>query len=179
MLFGLASCGFKLCNPCATLPPEQAPVYIQAERFASEMALLLSEKLAAQGVAVTESAELANSVLQLRNENVSRNILSVAPNGDVLEFEAVYLLNWSFSSGEARLVNQRPMVARRAYLYQETQILANEAESRLLVADMREQVANAIIRQLGLLATPAQQAVAEQEADTAASPAAEPNTVEQ
>jgi len=128
-------------------------MYVSAETPASELRLELEKRLRGNDYAVSSEASGANAEIRLLNEREGRSLLSTDTSGNILEYELRFSVTWSLIHGAFAVMGPRTDSARRAYRYNDANILANEAEARVLQQEMREEVAAAILRQIS--STPA------------------------
>src|SRR5690606_5105449 len=90
----LSSCGFHLRGD---LPLSHFPaMYIQSERH-SELASLLSSRLAYNKVELLSSYQQSAPMLQLLSDTLERRTLSLFPNGQVAEYELIYKVRYTLT----------------------------------------------------------------------------------
>lgn len=151
----LASCGFQPRGQ-AQLPPELAVLYIQSQTAIATPPGLVSRKLrtllASSGVTVVNDPAQATATLVVLRESDGRRTVSA----DRFDVKREYILAYDVSY-EVRLVNGKVLVpaesliANRALLFDENQVLGFEAAQEALANSMAEDLAWQIIRRLQAL----------------------------
>ena len=151
----LAACGFQPRGQ-AQLPPELAVLYIQSQTAIATPPGLVSRKLrtllASSGVTVVSDPAQATATLVVLRESDGRRTVSA----DRFDVKREYILAYDVSY-EVRLVNGKVLVpaesliANRALLFDENQVLGFEAAQEALVNSMAEDLAWQIIRRLQAL----------------------------
>lgn len=147
LLILLSSCGFHLRG---NLPLSQFPaIYIQSERH-SELAQLVSERLAHNKVQLLEHYQQDAPMLQLHNDSLERRTLSLFPNGQVAEYELIYKVRYTLTMPQG---NEQAYEFELFRDYQDdpNQALAKARELELMLDELRQQAANRIVRQLSRL----------------------------
>lgn len=149
------ACGFHL-RKMESLPFDA--IYVQGG--APAMQRDIKRQLAGGGVKVVESAEDAQAALELMGDRYEKRIMSLSGKGLVREYELIY--NVTFRVRNASTENWGPpqtVEQRRDFTYDDTQLLAKDAEEQRLVSDMRAEAVREILRRVGSLskqAAPAQ-----------------------
>ena len=151
----LAACGFQPRGQ-AQLPPELAVLYIQSQTAIATPPGLVSRKLrtllASSGVTVVSDPAQATATLVVLRESDGRRTVSA----DRFDVKREYILAYDVSY-EVRLVNGKVLVpaesliANRALLFDENQVLGFEAAQEALANSMAEDLAWQIIRRLQAL----------------------------
>ncbi|HQC71996.1 MAG TPA: LPS assembly lipoprotein LptE [Candidatus Competibacteraceae bacterium] len=151
----LAACGFQPRGQ-AQLPPELAVLYIQSQTAIATPPGLVSRKLrtllASSGVTVVNDPAQATATLVVLRESDGRRTVSA----DRFDVKREYILAYDVSY-EVRLVNGKVLVpaesliANRALLFDENQVLGFEAAQEALANSMAEDLAWQIIRRLQAL----------------------------
>lgn len=142
----LASCGFHLRGQ-AGMPFNT--LYIKTATPGTVLVNSLSRLLEANKVKMAESDEKADVVLEIVSELSDKQILSLGGDGRVNEFRLSYRV--SLRAYDVKHQNWLPaeeLVQRRDYSYDDTQVLAKEAEEEVLQQSMRSDMAQQIVRRL-------------------------------
>lgn len=142
----LSACGFHLRGQAGI--PFQS-IYLIAPNLNSPFVIELRRNLAANKVALSNSAEQADVVLNIVLENTEKQILSLGGDGHVNEFRLIYHVSLrAYNHQQQEWIPAEEMTQRRDYSYDDTQILAKEAEEALLYQSMRSDMVEQIIRRL-------------------------------
>lgn len=140
----LSSCGFHLRGD---LPLSHFPaMYIKSERH-SELATLVGERLTYNKVQLLDSYQQSAPMLQLIDDTLERRTLSLFPNGQVAEYELIYKVRYALTMPDGS-PQQYQFEIFRDYQDDPNQALAKSKELELLLAELRQQAANRIVRQL-------------------------------
>lgn len=143
----LTGCGFHLRGD---LPLSHFPaMHIQSERH-SELAALVSARLEHNKVQLLDSYQQTAPMLQLLDDTLERRTLSLFPNGQVAEYELIYKVKYALTMPEGE-PQQYQFEIFRDYQDDPNQALAKAKELELLLAELRQQAANRIMRQLARL----------------------------
>lgn len=143
----LTGCGFHLRGD---LPLSHFPaMHIQSERH-SELAALVSARLEHNKVQLLESYQQTAPMLQLLDDTLERRTLSLFPNGQVAEYELIYKVKYALTMPDGEPQHYQFEIFRD-YQDDPNQALAKAKELELLLAELRQQAANRIMRQLARL----------------------------
>lgn len=140
-----AGCGFHL-RGSRDLPV--AAVQVVDAGGASALAAEVRRQLELRGVRVTGTAPQA--VMRLSGEGVQQRVLSVDANtGKVREFELDYSVTVALADADGRPLGEpERLTVGRDYTFDETAVLGKFEERHLLERQLREDVAEAVIRRL-------------------------------
>lgn len=144
--FMLTACGFHLRQPS---PIAFKTVQIKGTTLINKA---LKKSLQEQGVKVVTDAEEAELQLELLKEENEQRILSLSGTGVVREYELYYRVQYRTKmAGEATWTLPVIMEGRRDYTYNDANLLAKQAEQKLLSESMQTDVLNGIMRRLSAL----------------------------
>ena len=145
LLIALAGCGFRL-RGTADLPFQTLFV----PNSDSGIALDLKRNLQAGSQAkVVDDAKQAEAVLVFSEEIREKNILSLTAQGRVREFQLRYRVGFRVHDGKgADFVPQNTILLTRDITFNDTDVLAKEAEEQLLFRDMQSDMVQQIMRRL-------------------------------
>lgn len=148
----LSACGFQMRGSY------HMPAYLKNICFQSASAGPLSkqvkQRLELSGVSLTDSKATCSELTLIR-DHLDRRTLSVFPNGQVAEYELIYSVEYAIftpqmrDSGEAE--RQFKFEIFRDYQDNPDAVLAKSREMKLILAEMRVQAADRIVRQLASL----------------------------
>lgn len=143
-LLALSGCGFHLRGEVG-MP--FASLYLDAPN--SLLMQELRRNLEMNKVRLTKTADEAEVVLHLSGELFDKQILTLGGTGRVNEFQLRYRLSLRAEDAKHNLwVTPEDMVLYRNYSYDDTKILAKEAEEALLVQSMRNDLVQQVVRRL-------------------------------
>ncbi len=146
LALALTACGFHLRQPS---PIAFKTVHIKGTTLINKA---LKKSLQEQGIRVVESADDAELQLELLREENERRILSLSGTGVVREFELYYRIQYRTKmADEPTWALPLTMEGRRDYTYNDANLLAKQAEEKLLAESMQVDVLNGILRRLSAL----------------------------
>lgn len=142
----LTACGFHLRQPS---PIAFKTVQIKGTTLINTA---LKKLLIEQGVKVVTDAEEAELQLELLKEENEQRILSLSGTGVVREYELYYRVQYRTKlASEATWALPLVMEGRRDYTYNDANLLAKQAEQKLLTDSMQTDVLNGIMRRISAL----------------------------
>ena len=145
LMLSVTACGFHLRGELA-LASSLVPVYIVSDKDK----VLRQELLALFELNAIEQARdrnIAASVLRIDSVERSRRVLSTDTNGLVREYELAYTLAYTFEGSDA-LKQQNTISLKRELVFDSSNVLAYNTESRFLYQDMQRNAARLILLQL-------------------------------
>ena len=142
----VAACGFQL-RGSATLP--FSTLYVQAaptSQFANDLRRAVSSGSATR---IAERSEEAEVILQVVSEAQEKQILSLTGGGRVSEFTLLYRVSFRLTDSKNREhIPASEVVLKRAYAFNDSQVLSKESEEALLYKDMRGDAVRQVVRRL-------------------------------
>lgn len=112
----------------------------------------LKKSLTGSGVEVINDAASAEMQIELLKEENEKRILSLSGDGLVNEYEVYYRVHFRTKFAEQALWSApKTMEARRDFSYSDANLLAKQNEEKRLIAGMRQDVTNGILRRLSAL----------------------------
>ena len=149
---GLSGCGFQLrgSNGEANLPfktmylgiPESSPLGSELKRNIR----------ANGGTQIVTEAKDADARLDIMSETREKVIQSLNSQGRIRQYTLYYRVTFQVKGkGEAILLPPTPIVLKRDISFNESQILAKEAEDALLYRDMQTDLVQQILRRLAAI----------------------------
>jgi LPS-assembly lipoprotein len=147
----LAACGFHL-RGTADLPFET--LYLPGA--AGGIALDLKRNIqAGTRVKVVDDAKKADAVMQFSEETRTKEILSLTGTGRVREFQLRYRVGFRVHDGKGGdYVPQSTIQLSRDIGFNDSEVLAREAEEGLLYRDMQTDMVQQIMRRLAAAQKP-------------------------
>ncbi len=142
----LAGCGFHLRGP-VSMPFET--LYLNTSNPGTLFILDLRRNLEANKVVLVDEAEQADAILEVVFESSDKQVLSLGADGRVNEFRLNYRVSLrAYDLKRRDWLPAEEFVQRRDYSFDDTQILAKEAEEALLQTSMRTDMVQQIMRRL-------------------------------
>ncbi|MEY3747935.1 MAG: hypothetical protein RL194_1394 [Pseudomonadota bacterium] len=144
LLLALTACGFQLRG---TADLAFKNLYMQGSKLTINKNLTRSLKV--NGVTVVDNPEKAELFLEMLSEQREQKILSLSGGGKVREFEIIYRVSFRLRSPSSETWGPVQTVEnRRDFSYDDSQLLAKEAEEERLLEDMRNAATREIMRLL-------------------------------
>ncbi|WP_455199829.1 LPS-assembly lipoprotein LptE [Kaarinaea lacus] len=154
LLLVLQSCGFHL-RGSVDLPPEIHQLAIDDVTTTSQIATELRIQLRRQDIRLLDNVDDAKLVIVIDAERHQRRVMTVSPEGQVQEFELIYIVNYAIhnkDNQEASISNQN-LTIRRGLRFDETAVLGKTSEETRLQQDMVRAAAEQVLRRLQKVST--------------------------
>ena len=147
----LAGCGFRL-RGTADLPFQS----LYVPNADSGIALDLKRNVQAGSQAkVVDDAKQAEAILVFSDETRAKEILSLTGTGRVREFQLRYRIGFRVHDGKGgEYVPQSVIQLTRDVTFNDSEILAKEAEEQLLFRDMENDMVQQVLRRLASVEKP-------------------------
>ncbi len=146
-LLSLAACGFHLRG--ATDVPFKS-IHIQGSTLV--ISKRLDRTLKNNDVKILKSAEDAELQLELIGEESEKRIMSLSGRGVVREYELYYRIHYRTRlAGNELWSAPQTIEARRDFSYEDSQLLAKQAEEKQLNENMQKDVLNNLMRRLSAI----------------------------
>ncbi len=147
LLFALTSCGFTLRGQISTLPFKT--LYVSAPVGQSIGTDLERSIGASTTTEIVNKLEDAEAVLQVMGVSKERTILSLSGGGRVREFRLIFRVTARLIDTQGiELAPTNQIVLTRNLPFLDAQILAKEAEEKMLYSDMQADAVQQIIWRL-------------------------------
>jgi LPS-assembly lipoprotein len=147
----LAGCGFQL-RGTADVPFDSLYVAGATTGIALELKRHIQ---AGTNASVPDSPKEAEAILQLTQERRDREILSLSGTGRVREFRLTYRVGFRVHDGKgADYVPPSTIELARDVSFDDSQVLAKEAEEQLLYRDMQSDMVQQIMRRIAAARKP-------------------------
>jgi LPS-assembly lipoprotein len=146
----LAGCGFQLRGSIA-LPFDS--LYLDSKGAPSLAADMESNLRHGAKVRLTAKPDEAQATLHLGPEKSDKRILSIGGTGRVREYQLIYQVNFRVVDNASKddLIEPQTVELRRDFSYDDSKVLAKEAEEQVLWRDMRTDAVQQIQRRLAVL----------------------------
>ncbi len=146
----VAGCGFRL-EGSGRLPEAMARTYVATAEPHSAFFGSLRENLRLRGSEVVEQAGEAGAVLTIVEDSTGQRVLSVSSRNIPREYEIYYIVTFTLSAGEQRLIEPESLVVTRSYTYDEREVLGKAEEERTLRRALAEDLARQVVRRIEAL----------------------------
>ncbi|MDD2721430.1 MAG: LPS assembly lipoprotein LptE [Gallionella sp.] len=144
----LAACGFHLRGD-TKMPFEK--LYIIAPNLSSPLITELRSNLETNHVTLVNSPEQADMVLDIVLDMPEKQILTLGGSGRVSEFQLRYRVSLrAYDNQQREWLPADELLMNRDYSYDDTQLLAKQAEEALLFQSMRSDMVQQIMRRLSI-----------------------------
>ncbi|MDN7137484.1 hypothetical protein J6J34_04550 [Pseudidiomarina sp. 1ASP75-14] len=143
LMFLLVGCGFQL-QGSYKLPDDLQQLRIAAPQF-SEFADEARQRFQLAGAELVD--DTAAVTVQILDDSLTRRTLSLSASGQVAEYELIYTVNYLLSRPE-QADKALQIEVFRDYQDDPNFALAKTREREVLVAEMREQAAQQMVRQV-------------------------------
>jgi len=145
LLLGTAACGFQL-RGTASLPFET----IYVPNATSGIALEIKRSIqAGTNARVVDDAKAAAAQLQFLEESRRKDILSLTAAGRVSEYRLFYQVRFRVSDSKGSdFLAPVSIQLFRDMSFDDSQVLAKEAEEQLLFRDMQSDMAQQVLRRI-------------------------------
>ncbi len=142
-----AACGFQM-RGAASVPPEMARTYIDAQDRRSLFYRRLRDGLQNAGVNVVDSPGDATATFSILTDLPGERVLSVSARNVPREFEVFYTVFYSVQTEDETLLEPSSQTLTRDYTWDETQVLGKEKEEELLRAAIVDDLVRIVLIQL-------------------------------
>jgi LPS-assembly lipoprotein len=140
------SCGFQLRGR-TDLPFDT--IFVEGMEYSPFTGQLRRAIETASSTKLAEGPDKAQAILTLIGESQERTILALSGGGRVREFQLRYRVSFRVHDGKGReWLPADEVVLRRDLTYDDTQVLAKEAEAQLLFKDMQSDAVSQVLRRI-------------------------------
>jgi LPS-assembly lipoprotein len=144
--FGVVSaCGFQLQGR-QSLPAVLSAVNIEAEDRQSDFTQALRSSLVSSGAHMVEPAAADTTIVRIKRDEVTERVLTVSSRNIPTDYELVYDVELSVSSGGRELLPLEKFSLSRVYSFDETRLLAKEREKAILIEALARDMASVVTR---------------------------------
>jgi LPS-assembly lipoprotein len=149
----LSACGWQL-QGVHRVPEYVAPLYLELTDIHSAFADSLRQRLTQAGVAVTEDRKTAQAVLRVSVDSSNHRVSSVSAFNEPQQYDVYYDIEYSLDTVSATATNLLPRQAAsssRTMSYDKTLALAKQREETFLRETLAAELADQLMRRLGML----------------------------
>lgn len=142
----VTSCGFQLRGR-TDLPFDT--IFVEGMEYSPFTGQLRRAIETASSTKLAERADTAQAILTLIGESQERTILALSGGGRVREFQLRYRVSFRVHDGKGKeWLPADEVILRRDLTYDDTQVLAKEAEAQLLFKDMQSDAVSQVLRRI-------------------------------
>jgi LPS-assembly lipoprotein len=141
----LGACGFHLRGQ---KPMPFETIYLQTTNPNTPFIRELIRNFEARHVKLVNTIDQAELVLDIVTEISEKQVLSLGGDGRVNEFRLFYRVSLRAFDPQKDWIPAEAIALRRDYSYDDTKVLAKEAEEALLYQSMRSDMVQQIMRRL-------------------------------
>jgi LPS-assembly lipoprotein len=146
----ISGCGFQLQGR-QSLPAALATVNVDAVNRQSEFTQALLSALVTSGAHIVDPAAADTTIVRIRKDAVTERVLTVSSRNIPTDYELVYDVEVSVSSGGKELLPTEKFSLSRVYSFDETKLLAKEREKDILTEALARDMASVVTRRLSSL----------------------------
>ena len=147
----LAGCGFRLAGS-GSLPAAMETTYLESSARNSDFFGSLAEALRRRGLELVDSSADAGARLIISEDSSGQRVLSVSARNIPREYEIFYAVTFSLVAGGEALIDNEPLLVRRNYTYDETEVLGKEREESILRRALADDLARQVVRRIEAVA---------------------------
>jgi len=122
--------------------------YISASDRYSPFYRALTKSLDRGGIAVTNDAVHANTIIQIHEDLVGQRVLSVSARNVPREYDIYYIVRYSVLVKGREVLPEQTLTLTQDYTYDELQVLGKGNEEQILRNAIAEDLVDLITRQL-------------------------------
>ncbi|MEJ2694797.1 MAG: LPS assembly lipoprotein LptE [Candidatus Thiodiazotropha sp.] len=151
LLITLTGCGFHLKGYQQVASPALDGLYVVAGEQRATLAGTLARNLRIGGVQLAADAKSAKARLEITNERQQSRVLAVDAGGKALDRELKLVVSFRLTRASEGESQTQTLELVRQLSYSGTDELGQRNEAALLADDMRNEMANQIVRRLEAL----------------------------
>jgi LPS-assembly lipoprotein len=135
LTFTIAACGFHL-RGAYNLPEHLSPVYLDKDSMSLLLYKELRSTLRASGAELTEDETMAASVLEITQEQQTRDVISVDTLGRAREYRLLYRLTFTLQASGEAVIDRSNIQLTRNLLFNPEAVLGVTEELENIYRDM-------------------------------------------
>ena len=135
MTCALAACGFHL-RGAYELPEHLSPLYLDKDSMSLLLYKELRSTLRASGAELTDDATTAASVLEISQEQKTRDVISVDTLGRAREYRLIYRLAFTLQASGENVIDRSNVQLTRNLLFNPEAVLGVTEEMENIYRDM-------------------------------------------
>ena len=135
LTFTIAACGFHL-RGAYNLPEHLSPVYLDKDTMSLLLYKELRSTLRASGADLTDDETAAASVLEISQEQKTRDVISVDTLGRAREYRLIYRLAFTLQASGDAVIDRSNVQLTRNLLFNPEAVLGVTEEMENIYRDM-------------------------------------------
>lgn len=144
-VLSLSACGYRMLG---SERGDQPFAEIAVVADPSPLQQRIESRLSNQGITPTPD-EFRAPVIQLSNEEIGQSIAAVDLAGDVIEFRRFHRITMSVIAANGQLLlPEQTLIAERRYRFDETRLLASQAEADRIANSLVDELTDRVIMRL-------------------------------
>ena len=151
LLLVLNGCGFHLKGYQQAASPVLDGLYVEGGEGRNTLAGVLAHNLRTGGVKLAAEPGVAKAQVKITTDRLQRRVLAVDANGKALDSEFLLRASFRLTTAIGTEPEEQSLELVRQLSYSGTDELGQRNEAALLASDMRNEMANQIIRRLEAL----------------------------
>jgi LPS-assembly lipoprotein len=151
LLLTLVGCGFHLKGYQQAASPVLNGLYVERGEERGTLAGTLAYNLRTSGVELAADAQSAKALVMITREQLKSRVLAVDANGKALDSELQLVASFHLTPATGEDPTTQTLELVRQLSYSGSDELGQRNEAALLANDMRNDMANQIIRRLEAL----------------------------
>mgnify|MGYP001813941453 FL=1 len=146
----IAACGFHL-RGAYELPEHLSPLYLDKDSMSLLLYKELRSTLRASGAELTEVETTAASVLEITQEQKTRDVISVDTLGRAREYRLIYRLSFTLQASGEAVIDRSNIQLTRNLLFNPEAVLGVTEEMENIYRDMIRDSTGQILQRLQAL----------------------------
>lgn len=149
LINSVLACGYRLLGSESSDRPFPAIAVVnQPSRVLEPLAEKVTQRLISQGIVAGED-DYIKPILQLSDEEIGQAIAAVDLAGDVIEYRRYHRIKMTvFAANGQLLMPAQMLMAERRYRFDETRLLASQAEARRIAQSLSDELLDRVIMRL-------------------------------
>lgn len=149
VICGLTACGFHLRGSGEVAALDVGNLYISQGPVSGELVTALGRALRSAGATLVDSRSAAKVVVDLKDEQRDKRVLSVGSAGKVQQYELHYAITFAAADAAGKVLADTQTVSlMRNITYNESDVLAKGNEEQRLFNDMRRDAIRQVLMRL-------------------------------
>jgi len=146
----IAGCGFHL-RGAYELPEHLSPLFLDKESMSLLLYKELRSTIKASGTELTDDAATAASILEISQEQRTRDVISVDTLGRAREYRLIYRLTFTLQASGEAVIDKSNIHLTRNLLFNPEAVLGVTEEMERIYKDMVRDSTGQILRRLQAL----------------------------
>jgi len=141
----LNACGFQLRG---SFESNFESIYISGGT--KDFTKILKKRVKQAGIKIKPDSE-AERTVEITSNKFTKSILSLGADGKVREYEIKYQVSYRFKRNQGVWSKNIDLMVVREYAYDDDDLLAKNAEEKILIKGMKDQIIRTMVSQISLI----------------------------